>query len=671
MKALFSPAVALMNSLRYTSKFLFLGAAVAIVMALLLFTVYLNLSRDIETARQEIIGLQILKPMNRMVQLMQQHRGLSSGVLNGNEAMKEKRAEKEKAVAEAVAATDAALSPKLREMASWQAIRQDWAQISAQGMGWTPPENLKRNTEMIGRALTFMIEVADETQLTLDPVMDTYYFMDTVVTKMPAMLEPMGITRARGTGILTKKELTPQQRIDVSSLIAQMSGTLRAQNMNLEKVVRIAPELQAVLSGPGKAFSDGAEKIFALIRDDILGEKYSMAPQDYFALTTQVIDVGYKMMFETLIPQFEKQLEGRKAAAERMLLLDMAVAFAVLLVVGYLSVGTYLSVIGSVEIFSKGARQLAAGDLTTRFACEGNDELHAAGRDFNAMAATFRQLIGRIQSDVTALRGSAEQLATSSQQISSSTLAQSDSASTMADSVEEMTVGVDHIAKNAQDAQAYSLESDKVAAQGGLIVAGVVEEIQSIAQTVHQSAAAVEALGEQSDQISAIVGTIKDIADQTNLLALNAAIEAARAGESGRGFAVVADEVRKLAERTAKSTQEIANMIGAIQSGTATAVTSMKRGVQRVAAGVEQAQLAGDAIGQVQTHARQVVNAVSEISASLHEQAASSTDIAQNVERIALMAEENNAAASGNADTATELRQLAENLNSEVAHFRT
>jgi methyl-accepting chemotaxis protein len=280
-------------------------------------------------------------------------------------------------------------------------------------------------------------------------------------------------------------------------------------------------------------------------------------------------------------------------------------------------------------------------------------------------------LIGRIQSDVTALRGSAEQLATSSQQISSSTLAQSDSASTMADSVEEMTVGVDHIAKNAQDAQAYSLESDKVAAQGGLIVAGVVEEIQSIAQTVHQSAAAVEALGEQSDQISAIVGTIKDIADQTNLLALNAAIEAARAGESGRGFAVVADEVRKLAERTAKSTQEIANMIGAIQSGTATAVTSMKRGVQRVAAGVEQAQLAGDAIGQVQTHARQVVNAVSEISASLHEQAASSTDIAQNVERIALMAEENNAAASGNADTATELRQLAENLNSEVAHFRT
>lgn len=79
MRALFSPAVALMNRLRYTQKFLLLGVAMAVVMVVLLTTVYSNLSRDIETARHEIAGLQMLKPMNRMVQFMQQHRGLSSG----------------------------------------------------------------------------------------------------------------------------------------------------------------------------------------------------------------------------------------------------------------------------------------------------------------------------------------------------------------------------------------------------------------------------------------------------------------------------------------------------------------------------------------------------------------------------------------------------------------
>jgi methyl-accepting chemotaxis protein len=671
MRALFSPAVGLMNTLRYTSKFMLLGLAMGVVMLALISTVYMNLSRDIATAQAELDGLQILKPMNRLAQFMQQHRGLSSGVLNGNEAMKDKRAAKEKDVVEAMAATDAILTASLRSGERWKAIRADWEVIRSQGLGWTPPENIKRHTAMIDSLLVFMIDVADETSLTLDPEMDTYYFMDTIVSKMPAMLEPLGITRARGTGVLTKKELSPQMRIDISSLISQMSGTLRAQNTNLEKVMRFAPTLQAGLSGPTKDFSNGVEKIFALVREDIIGEKFATPPQEYFALTTQVIDIGYKVMFDTLIPQFEKQLQERKSTAERTLRLNVGLAIAVMLLVGYLAIGTYYSVVEGVGVFSQGAKRLAAGDFTAEFVVKGRDELHDAGIDFNNMAIAVRRLLAGVKDDVHQLHGAAERLAASSDQISASTSAQSDSASSMAAAVEEMTVGVDHISKNAQDAQSFSRQSDDVAEKGVGIVDGVVSQIQAIAHTVNESAAAVESLGQQSEQISAIVGTIKDIADQTNLLALNAAIEAARAGESGRGFAVVADEVRKLAERTSKSTQEIANMIGAIQSGTATAVSSMKLGVERVGTGVQQAQLAGEAISQVQSQARQVVDAVSEITIALREQAAASTEIAQNVERIALAAEENNIAATGNADTANRLRLLAENLNREIDQFKT
>ena len=671
MRSLFSPAVALMNTLRYTSKFTLLGLAMGAVMLSLLFTVYVNLNRDIETAQLELNGLQVLKPMNLLAQFMQQHRGLSSGVLNGNEAMKDKRAAKEKEVVEVLTATEAVLSPQLRNSERWKSVRQAWESIQTQGLSWTAPENIKRHTVMIDSLLIVMVDVADDSRMTLDPEMDTYYFMDTVVSKMPAMLEPLGITRARGTGVLSKKELSPQMRIDISSLIAQMKGTLRAQNTNLEKVMRYAPSLQASLSGPTKEFSSGVEKIFALVQEDIIGEKFVTAPQDYFALTTQVIDVGYKVMFDTLIPQFEKQLQDRKASAQRTLMFNVGLAALVMVLVGYLAVGTYYSVVESVAVFSGGAKRLAEGDFTAQFVVDGQDELHAAGKDFNNMAASVRKLLAGIKEEVHQLRSTAEQLATSSQQISASTAAQSDSASSMAAAVEEMTVGVDHISKNAQDAQNFSRESAKIAAQGGGVVGRVVIEIQGIAETVNQSASAVEALGQQSEQISAIVGTIKEIADQTNLLALNAAIEAARAGESGRGFAVVADEVRKLAERTAKSTQEIANMIGAIQSGTATAVSSMKLGVQKVSAGVEQAELAGSSMSQVQAQSTQVVDAVSEITVALREQAAASTEIAQNVERIALAAEENNSAASGNANTANRLRQLAETLNNEVDKFKT
>lgn len=47
---------------------------------------------------------------------------------------------------------------------------------------------------------------------------------------------------------------------------------------------------------------------------------------------------------------------------------------------------------------------MADGDLTAQFTSEGNDELHAAGKDFNDMAAAFRKLLGRIQSEVQQLQ---------------------------------------------------------------------------------------------------------------------------------------------------------------------------------------------------------------------------------------------------------------------------
>ncbi|AEV63067.1 methyl-accepting chemotaxis protein II [Pseudomonas ogarae] len=173
--------------------------------------------------------------------------------------------------------------------------------------------------------------------------------------------------------------------------------------------------------------------------------------------------------------------------------------------------------------------------------------------------------------------------------------------------------------RGASRAYHISAETERVAEQGALVIHQTAKEMREIADNIGSSARLVGQLGARSEEITAIVNTIRGIADQTNLLALNAAIEAARAGDQGRGFAVVADEVRQLAGRTSRSTSEIAEMIGMILSETREAVASMNVTHEGALRGVTLADQAGSVIVQIRNGTTDALDAVSMFASKLDE----------------------------------------------------
>lgn len=309
-------------------------------------------------------------------------------------------------------------------------------------------------------------------------------------------------------------------------------------------------------------------------------------------------------------------------------------------------------------------------DLSRRVTVHANDEIGEIGHSFNEMLNSFQAIIQKVVVGVKDVMESAAHLSESSQHVAISSSQQSEAAATMAAAVEEMSVSIEHVADNSKGTYNIAQQAGTLSTQGGEIVNNAASEMSRIADSVNKSTQLIASLGEHSDQISAIVSVIKEIADQTNLLALNAAIEAARAGEQGRGFAVVADEVRKLAERTSKSTEEISAMIGSIQSGTANAVTSMEQGSLRVRDGVSMARQAGESMERIHSGADQVITSVSEIMEALHEQSSASGQVSSSVEKIARMTEQNSAEVQEIAHTAEHLEQLAASLQASVSQFK-
>ena len=120
-----------------------------------------------------------------------------------------------------------------------------------------------------------------------------------------------------------------------------------------------------------------------------------------------------------------------------------------------------------------------------------------------------------------------------------------------------------------------SQKSEADGESGKLVMTEVMGGVMALGDSVNETGALVDTLGDNSEAIGGIVNVIKSVAEQTNLLALNAAIEAARAGEQGRGFAVVADEVRSLANKTQESAQEIEELIQQLLRNVETANASI------------------------------------------------------------------------------------------------
>ena len=111
-------------------------------------------------------------------------------------------------------------------------------------------------------------------------------------------------------------------------------------------------------------------------------------------------------------------------------------------------------------------------------------------------------------------------------------------------------------------------------------------------------------------------------------------------------------------------------MIHAIQSGAQDAMQSMTEGGTQVGRGVGMAAKAGDSITHIEASSRNVLASVTEISSALQEQSSTSNLIAQNVEKIAQMTEENGATIKNVKLAADRLEQLSGKLKSLVARFR-
>ncbi|NET49913.1 MAG: HAMP domain-containing protein [Merismopedia sp. SIO2A8] len=301
----------------------------------------------------------------------------------------------------------------------------------------------------------------------------------------------------------------------------------------------------------------------------------------------------------------------------------------------------------------------ARGDLTVQAEVTA-DVLGAVADSFNLTIQNLREIVEQVKQAARQVSKGSTENEMFARSLSSDALRQAEELAVTLNSVQVMTNSIQRVAESAREAEEVARSASSTALRGGEAVEKTVSGILEIRETVAETTRKVKRLAESSQEISKIVALISQIASRTNLLALNASIEAARAGEAGRGFAIVADEVRQLADRAAKASKEIEQIVLQIQSETGSVMTAMEEGTQQVIEGTRLAEQAKRSLEDIIQVSNRIDTLVRSITADTVEQTETSRAVAQVMQSVELTAQE----------TSQEAQRVSGSLQNQVGVAR-
>ena len=408
MQVFFRPAISLMNRLKYAGKFAVAGGLTFVSIAALLVSLISHLYDEIRQIRQELVVTELILPLQNQLLWLQQQRGISATFLSGDASLLQKLVRVRDAVDAAVKQVDAVEarhSALLQSHAEWSAIKDELASLQIRLLTLKPAETMDVHNQLITRILRFQEAAADAGGLMIDRQSETHHLAETLVRSLPEMLDRLGRMRARGAGVLVRKTLNDEDRIRFAVDSQLLDAALENLRLDLQKAGQYAPSIAPALAMFSKELGETVATARALLDTDIIGARFQVSPQHFFDKFTLAIDIGYRALFDTLLPTLNERLEARIDRLQQQLLTQIGLVAIFLLLLSYVSIGVCLSVIEAVRRLSVGAASIAGGDLTARIHLDGRDELVRVGDAFNEMAVSLDAQLRKSQEIAESLTG--------------------------------------------------------------------------------------------------------------------------------------------------------------------------------------------------------------------------------------------------------------------------
>ena len=552
----------------------------------------------------------------------------------------------------------------------------------------------------ISAVLDHISKVADGSNLTLDPDLDSFYTQDFVTARLPHVVSSASRVLASGQELIGAHTATTAATVFFLSQKAELAASLASLDSDIESAVRgnvdgtFKPTVDA-------AYADFAGKAAAYMSllNTVVGAGGTRPSAMALAAAeaalrhsaTSVSDASLKELDHLLtarISDLQTKQWWRFGLTGVLLLATMAFAWWIAqsisrpiramtsAMVGLShgdanievpmlgTSGEIGDMAGAVNIFKANADKIialmraenvtkeigdiissaASGDFTPRVRLDDKTGfLRDIGEQVNRLLDSTVEAFKKILAESTHAAIAADECSRAVRQVAADAHNQFAALSQLAGTIGRTTKQISRVSSDAGDAGKTARSSATLVGQGESSLSELFTKMESI--------------GTNSRRISQITEVIGQIANKTHILSLNAAIEAARAGEHGKGFVVVAQEVGKLAEGAAQQSYSISQIV---EQATADAQS-----------GLLSASSVRSFMSQISAEVASTNGKVRSIAEAMDQQNSAVEEINSTVGDLEQIARSNAATAEQIATTVSGLLHAAESTRNLVGRFKT
>lgn len=325
----------------------------------------------IDFAQKERLGVQYNSSLRRLLESLIEYRhlinlSLSRNTSNtSNTVLSTQLSQQQSKIASEIKAIDAVdlrLGNTLNTRDKWASIRQKLRNNKNDLKILSIQDNLNIQSNSIDELLSLMLHVGDTSNLITDPILDSYYLMDAVVTKLPASLENTAMARDLNTEIVKSQKVTVEQKTKINILSSEIKSANDKTWRGLKVAVNTNPKLSSKIDNALFQSFTTTNNLFNIISQQI-GINQNLNPKQlqYEEIATKALKAQFQL-YDTVSPALDGLLQERLQVFEKKKNLVLVFSLLTLIVI----VGVLLGLAHSLTKHQKSEKALNQAEAKYR-----------------------------------------------------------------------------------------------------------------------------------------------------------------------------------------------------------------------------------------------------------------------------------------------------------------